>query len=250
VTQSPYPAPPVRSRPPGPRLLTSFIVMGVGIVLGIAAVVAIVITFASAFTSPVYEAPGAYRIHLHDAKYTVYQHTETRSVFGSVQRDSPLVRILPAYLTLTAPDGSLVPVTLTSDNETLTRNHDVYQGTLVFHAPVNGDYLMRFNNPSPTTVIVSRSIIDRLRGVWPWFGVGALGGLLFIVGLVLLIVGATRRGRAKRAMYAGWGGPPGQWGPPPAQWGPPPQPQWGPPAQQWAPPPPPAPPPGTPPPPS
>jgi hypothetical protein len=181
--------------------------------------------------------PGTYQIHLHNAKYTVYQHTETRSAFGSVQRDSPLIRIVPGYMTLTAPDGSNVPVSLTSDNETLTRNHDVYQGTLVFDAPVNGDYLMRFNNPSPSTVIVSRSILDRLRGVWPWFGVGALGGLLFIAGLVMLIVGATRRGRAKRAMYAGYAG----WGAP--QWGPPPQPQWGPPAQQqWAPPPPPPPP--------
>jgi hypothetical protein len=242
MMQPPIPAPAAPPRPLGPRLLTSFIVMGVGIVLGIVAAVAIVIPLAGSFTSPVYEAPGSFQMHLHHATYTVYQHTETRSVFGSVQRDVPLVRITPSNLTVTAPDGTIVPVSFTTDVETLTRRTDVYRGTLVFDAPRGGDYVVRFNNPSPTTVIVSRSILDALRGVWPWFGVGALGGALLITGLVMLIVGATRRGRAKRAMYASWG--------PPPQWGTPQQQPWGTPPQQWSPPPPPppgAPPPGSPP---
>jgi hypothetical protein len=108
---------------------------------------------------------------------------------------------------------------------------------LEFDAPVRGVYHVIVNSDpaNPTTVIVARSITDAIHGVLAWFGVGALGGLIMVAGLVMLIVGATRRGRAKRALY-GYGPPP-QWGPPPQQWGPPPQQQWGPPPQQWTPPP-------------
>jgi hypothetical protein len=246
MTQPPVPAPGPRTRPPGPRLLTSFIVGGLGILLGIAAAIGIAIPLAGSFTSPRYAVPGDLRVHLHDAKYTVYQFTGTRSVFGNSDSIGA-VRIEPSVVAVTAPDGTSVPVFRTDANEELTRNRDVYTASLEFDAPADGLYLLRFRNAIPTQVIVSRSILDALQGVWGWFVVGGIGGLLFVTGVVMLIVGAVRRGRAKRAAYAGWGAPP-QWGPPPQQqWGPPPQqqqwappqPQWGPPPQQpqWAPPP-------------
>ena len=106
-----------------------------------------------------------------------------------------------------------------------------------------------------TTVIVARSVSDAIRGVVVWFGVGAIAGLIVLAGIVMLIVGAVRRGRAKRAAYAAaWGAAPGWYGPSP-QWAPPagapgypppyPPPSQGPPAY----PPPPAPSPQSPPPP-
>ena len=235
MVQPSMPAPYAAPRPPGPRLLTSFIVMGIGIVIGIVAVVAIAIPFAGSLTSPTYIVPGDLNLHLHHARYTVYQHTETRSVFGSATPDPGLVELQPAWLSVTAPDGTTVPVSFDDNNETLTRGHNVYRGALTFDAPSSGTYLLRFTNPTRTTIIVSRSLLDALRGVWVWFGVGAFGGFLLVVGLVMLIVGVTRRGRAKRAMYGGWGPPPPQWGPPPQQWGPPPTP--GGPPPPWSPPP-------------
>ena len=99
------------------------------------------------------------------------------------------------------PDGTLVPVSYTSKNETITRGSAEYTSSLEFDTPSSGLYQLSLGtDPSnPTTVIVARSIGDAIHGVLAWFGVGALGGFIMVVGLVMLIVGATRRGRAKRA---------------------------------------------------
>ena len=239
MTQAPIPAMPVQPRRPGPGLGLSLLVMGIGLVISIISVIVIVVPLVSSFTSPVYTVPGQYEVHLRDARYIVYQRTGTRAIFGSSQV-GPVQRISPEFVTVRAPDGSLVPVTYTSKNETITRGSDEYTSSLEFDTPESGLYQLSVlpdpSNPTTTTVIVARSITDALHGVLAWFGVGALGGFIMVVGLVMLIVGSTRRGRAKRAMY-GYG-PPQQWGPSPQQWGPPQQQQWGPPPQQWTPPPP------------
>jgi hypothetical protein len=239
MTQAPVPATPVQPRRPGPGLGISLVVMGAGLVLAIISVIVIVLPLLGAFTSPVYDVPGQYEVHLRDARYIVYQRTGTRAIFGSSQ-EGPTVRIPPESVTVRAPDGTLVPVSYTSKNETITRGSAEYTSSLEFDTPTRGLYQLSLgtdpSNPTSTTVIVARSIGDAIHGVLAWFGVGALGGLIMVVGLVMLIVGATRRGRARRALY-GYG-PPQQWGPPPQQWGPPPQ-QWTPPPQQqqqWPPP--------------
>src|SRR2546423_93323 len=136
MMQPATPVPAERPRPPGPRLLASFLVMGSGIVIGIVAVIAIVIPLAGSFTSPEYIVPGVLHLHLHDARYTVYQYTGTRSVFGG-GNPAGVSRISPAALTVTAPDGSSVPIAITTSNEELTRGTSVYHGALVFDAPTN-----------------------------------------------------------------------------------------------------------------
>jgi hypothetical protein len=82
-----------------------------------------------------------------------------------------------------------------------------------------------------TSVIIARSIEDTIRSVLVWFGTAAVGGIILIAGLVMLIVGITRRGRARRAALVGWGQP--GWGQP--AWGqpypPPPYPPQYPPQQ-------------------
>jgi hypothetical protein len=211
-------------RAPGPRLGTSLLVTGAGLLIGIVAVVAIVIPLVGSFTSPVYPAPGNIRVHLKHAKYTVYQRTGTRSGLRSSTLDPPAVALEPGSVSVTAPDGLSIPVLDDPDTETLTRGSAIYSGTLVFEPPVAGEYDLAFNNPVPTNVVVARSLGDAIRSVAGWFGVGALGGAVMVTGVVMWIVGATRRGRARRAMYPGWGpptGPPG-YGPGPPQWGPPP----------------------------
>jgi hypothetical protein len=244
VTQAAVPGMPQQPRRPGPGLGLSLGIMGAGLVISIISVIVIVLPLLGSFTSPVYTVPGTYDVHLRDARYIVYQRTGTRQIFGSSD-SGPVERISPGLVMVRAPDGTLVPVTYTSKNETITRGSAEYTSSLEFDTPERGLYQVSVlpdpANPGTTTVIVARSITDALHGVLAWFGVGALGGLLMVVGLVMVIVGSTRRGRAKRAVY-GYG-PPQQWGPAPQQWGPPPQQQWGPPPQQWTPPPPTAPPP-------
>ena len=70
--------------------------MALGVVIGIASVIAIVVPLVGTFTSTVYTVPGDIQLHLKHARYTVYQHSGTRSGFGSVRRDPFLNRIPPS----------------------------------------------------------------------------------------------------------------------------------------------------------
>jgi hypothetical protein len=226
-----------RHRPPGPRLMTSLAVIAIGMVTAAVAVIAIAIPLVGTFTSPSYAVPGDLSLHLHHARYTVYQHSGSRSTFGSVTSDPSTVRIDPSALSIKGSDGSTVAVFADPNSETLTRGSDVYSGALVFNVPADGTYDLTFANPTSTTVVVARSLSDALHGALKWFGVGAFGGMLVVAGVVLLIVGATRRGRAKRAWYGPWGAPPAWgWPPPPPPWGPGPPPPPGPPPGPWVPP--------------
>jgi hypothetical protein len=226
------PAPPAQSsRTPGPGVTISLIVGALGILIGIIAAVAIIMPFADVFRSDVYPAPGEIHLHLKHQRYTVYQASGVGAYRG--------LGLSPASLTITAPDRSTVPVAYDQRNETIDRNGGQYQSTLVFEPPASGDYTLEFTNQVPTTVVVARSIEDVVRAVLVWFGVGALGGLLLIAGIVMLIVGITRRGRARRVAYAGWGPPGGAWYPAnaPQQWAPPGTPGYPPPGAPGYPPP-------------
>jgi uncharacterized membrane protein YidH (DUF202 family) len=225
---------PARGGPPGPRLITSLVVTGIGVVIAAISVIIIVIPLVGTLTSPSYAVPGDIRVHLRHANYTVYQHTGTRSTFGSTHDDNPpAIRMAPSALAVTAPDDSSVPVEFDGNDETLTRGSNVYSGALTFRVPSSGEYDLTFTNPTPTTVVIARSLSDAVRSVAAWFAGAALGAAIAVGGVIMLIVGMVRRGRAKRAMYGGWGPPPGSgppWpGPYPPQQYPPQQypPQWG-----------------------
>ncbi len=221
MAQQPIPVMPPPTRPPGPSFRLSLAIGAVGLVIAVVSVVAIVIPLIGTYTSSAYAVPGELDLHLHHMRYTVYQRTDVHSAFDLSPSGSTL-RIAPSAVSVVAPDGSSVPVTFDAYNETLTRGSATYTGSLVFDAPTTGVYRITFANPVPTTVIVARSIRDAIRSVVAWFFVGAFGGALLVTGVVMLIVGATRRGRARRAAYAGWGAPPGTWyGPNAPQWAPP-----------------------------
>jgi hypothetical protein len=244
------PAPSVAStRPSGPGLTVSLIVGAIGILIGVVAAVAIIIPFADVFRSAAYQVPGTIQLHLKHERYTVYERESF--AFGSSN-------LSPRSVTVTAVDRSTVPVSYDDRDESIDRNGHQYRSVLTFEPPASGDYTLEFTNAVPTDVVVARSIRDVVREVLVWFGVGALGGALLVAGVVMLIVGVTRRGRAKRsAAYAAWG-PPGAWYPaqpqpwtPPGSapgyappgYGPPPQPPAGYGQPGYPPPPPPSPPP-------
>lgn len=116
-----------------------------------------------------------------------------------------------------------------------------------------GDYVAKCGagdgEPSRAREYSSNFTVGRVVGVddlspmvAPLFGLFAvwlLSGLLFVVGLVLLIIGLVQRSRSRRAPVPQWGGPPQQvppgWGPPPGHGPPPgygPPPIYGPPPTQ------------------
>jgi hypothetical protein len=219
MTQNPMPVPPAAPRTVGPGLAVSLIIGAVGLVVAIVSAVLITIPLVGTFTSTVYTVPGDLHLHLHDARYTVYQRSGTSSGLGGIDRDTSVLQIGPSQVLVTAPDGSRVPVSYESSSERITRGRGVYSSSLEFDAPVNGEYEIQFTNAVPSRVIIVRSIADAIRAVGVWIGTGALGGLVFVLGIIMLVVGATRRGRQKRASY--WGGSDGGgwYGAPAAQWG-------------------------------
>src|SRR5262249_974762 len=148
---------------------------------------------------------GTIQLHLKHERYTVYQASGVGAYCG--------LGLTPSMLTVTATDRSTVPVDYDDRNETITRGRADYQSALVFEPPADGDYTLECSNRVSTGVVIARSTEGVVRGVLVWFGVGALGGALLIAGIAMLIVGVTRRGRAKRLAYAGWGPPGGAWYP-------------------------------------
>ena len=253
MTQAPYPmpTPPLRPQPrgPGPGVGVSVSLMALGAVIGIASVIAIVVPLVGTFTSAEYPVPTVSPLHLHlrHARYTVYERTGSRSAFGI---RPGVITIDSTQVSVRGPAGEPVYVFPDRDTETITRGSAVYTGAVQFDVPTTGDYDVRISPRRATSVVIARSLTDAVRSVLVWFGTAAIGGILLVAGLVMLIVGATRRGRARRALQTGYGqlgwgqgwGTPPQYGPPP-QYGappgyaPPPAPGPSPPDDPWAPPP-------------
>lgn len=215
--------PPTRSGQPGPGLGISIGLMVVGAVVAIASVIAIAIPLVRTYTSSAYAAPTVrpISIHLRHERYTVYERTGSSSGFN-FGTNSDRLTIEPSQVVVTAPDGRRVFVFPSDRRETINRDSGEYTSVVEFEAPMSGNYEVRLSTRVTTSVIIARSIEDALRSVLVWFGTGAVGGIILIAGLVMLIVGITRRGRARRAALVGWGQP---------GWG---QPAWG---QQYPPPP-------------
>lgn len=211
--------------------------MVVGAVVGIASIVAIAVPLVRTFTASAHSVPSHFPIHLRHARFTVFERTSFHSGFGCATCPSGQVTIEPAQVSVTAPDGEQVFVFQARNDETMSRGSDEYKSAVQFDAPMSGYYDVRLSPRNPTWVIITRAPRDVIRSVLVWFATGAVGGSILVAGLVMLIVGVTRRGRARRATQVGWGQPPwGQpaWGTqypppqyapqyPPAPYGPPPQ---------------------------
>jgi hypothetical protein len=99
------------------------------------------------------------------------------------------------------PDGTAVP---TSDvgfgsREEVNRNGDAFTGVVRFTTPQAGEYQVRVNSAKAATVVIAPAVGSGFRDALAWVGAGFLSGLGFLIGVVLLIVGAVRRGRRPAA---------------------------------------------------
>jgi hypothetical protein len=196
-------------RKPGPSLRVAIGVLVVGLVLAVPASAVLVSRVAGSLTSRSVATPTAFRRHLTTGTWVVFERTGTRTGFGGVtvtNDHSP--ELQPADVTVMAPDGGAVAVGFVGDNETITRGSAIYSGVLEFRATSSGDYVVTVTRPQ-LQVIVARSLRDQLRGFLGFFAAAVLGGLLTLTGLILVIVGAVRRGRvpsrpANGYTPAGW----------------------------------------------
>jgi hypothetical protein len=183
----------------GPRLRTAIPVIVIGLVLGISGAVALGVAFWDVITGPRYVIPGTVVVHLDSGTHIVFEQTGTSESSGALTVSRfDAVSIEPNQVTVTAPDGSDLRVRQSDPGETIDRNSDHFVAAVEFHAPEDGTYRLRFRTAT-TRVMIQTPFGDVFRNNVGWIVAVVMGGLLFVGGLVLLIVGIARRSSARRA---------------------------------------------------
>jgi hypothetical protein len=204
---------PMPKRPgPSARLSIALLVIGLGVAIP-SAIATILPLFETLQSSPEFGVPGSARVDLDQGEYYVYERTGGGGIDFS---PDDVTTLQPTDVTIIGPDGDeLQTYDRGTITETLTRDDGRYTGAVRFTAPASGDYLVTVRNVAPGSVIVARPLTDAVEDVLVWMGLTAVGGLTAVVGLILLIVGSVRRGRAKNP-YA-WSAPvhPAGWYPDP-----------------------------------
>jgi hypothetical protein len=178
---------------PGPSLLASIIVMILGVLIAVPSAVKALAPIVRSFTTSAESTPVDTRQHFSHGTYVVYE------------RSNELATISPSDVSVVdLSTEQTIETREPSDSETVTTNGISYNSEVEFDTPSSGDYEVRVASPSDNNVdvIIARSLQDTVKSVLGWFALAGLGGVVFIAGIVLIIVGATRRGRAKRMAYA------------------------------------------------
>jgi hypothetical protein len=171
----------------GPPLRVSVAVLVIGIVLAIPGVLIFGTSIWQTFSGPTYAVPGTIRLDLGRGTYIVYERSDDRPV-----------TIDFTELTVTDAAGEIVLVDNFPPNETITRGGNRYRAAVEFETTRSGTYTLRFDTKEGGSVIVQRSLVDRLDGRAGWFIAVGLGWLVAILGAAMIIIGSVRRGRAIR----------------------------------------------------
>jgi FlaG/FlaF family flagellin (archaellin) len=204
-----------RPRPPGPSLRLAILLLVVGGGLAIPTMVAGIVSIVGP-AGHTFEAPGPVRMQLGKGTYEVYEDTGSVSI-GSSFSQNDNVTITPGEVTVTGAVGENVAVyDRGTVRESRTNNGDQFVGAARFTTPATGQYTVTVRN-SQKLVLVARPFTDTVRSALGWFALAGLGGLTGATGIVLLIVGAVRRSRARNAFAYAYTAPsPPGWHPDPS----------------------------------
>lgn len=173
------------NRPPGPPLAISIIVLVAGFITavtgGIGAAVSVVHDLGT-----VYKLPAYVSRHLQPGAYDVYQ--------------SRPATMTPVDVTVRAPDGNDIP-TRPADRTTIDFG-DTYEAVVEFTVESPGDYFLIIAGPGVggDSIIIGRAHGGLLHTPAAWLITLGAGGLGAVIGLVLLIVGISRRDRVERQL--------------------------------------------------
>ncbi len=192
-----------------------------GLIPGIACAVGAVRSLSSAVsmttTGRVYTGAFTQQLHLGATTYALYQRTPDGTAAGITGG-----ALLPQDVTVIGPNGRGVPVTYPSSSEHLTRGVDLSIGVAEFSTPTTGDYRLDVNASAESAIVVAPALSTTFTrlGLWILGGIGC--GLVLALGVVLAIVGATRKPKPPFP-YAGYppayGGYPAPYGTPTALYG-------------------------------
>ena len=183
--------------------------LAVGFLGGVIAVVGTVSrvggVLVDAITADSQVTPARMQLQLDSGPYVVYELT------GQSRGGGPLtvqgghgVTVSVSDVTVTSVDGTQIPVGPTTFNETITQGSSDYTGVARFDVLNDGTYVVEVATPG-TRVLVAPSITSGFRGTVKWLALGGVSGLLFLIGVVLLIVGIVRSRKPRAvATPAGW----------------------------------------------
>ncbi len=199
---------------PGPSLRVAFAVLGIGLLLAVPASVIVGVRAFRTIDAPSITTPGTTKRHLAAGTWVVYQLTGNSLGTGGFtfgQNNTP--DLDPSQVMVTGPDGSHLPVTFVTDNETITKNTQIFTGAVQFDVRSAGVYTVAFNTQTSGEVLISRSLGSTFRSLVPELVAGGAGGLFVLTGLVLLLVGVVRRSRAAPRATPAWSAASGPWPP-------------------------------------
>jgi hypothetical protein len=137
--------------------------------------------------------PTTISTRLSTGTYFIYEDT------SSFNAGFPLLQ--PSDVTITSPDnGQFVNLATASIGQTLGANGTSYEGMVSFDVTNAGVFNVHVGSPNgePVDVFVAPGILATLGRNVGWLGASGGGGLLFIVGLILLIVRGVQRSRRRR----------------------------------------------------
>jgi len=193
---------------PGPSLRLSLGVLALGSVLFVlGGVVAGVRIAHGVLGGPVLTLPTTVSRHFAPGTYYVFQRTGATSGGNgfNVAHFEPMT-LTTGDVTVTAPDGHQLATSFPGGaTETVTRGGASYTGAVEFHVDTGGDYVVQVRAPragGDPEVIVARSFGSLFRATVGWLLLAFLGFAIGVTGIVLLVVGQVRRGRARRLVYA------------------------------------------------
>lgn len=163
-----------------------------------------------ALSADPYDTPVELELDLREGTYLVYELTgQSRSVGPVTTTNGHGVTVAVPDVTVTAPDGSKVPVDTPRFDETLNRGTSTYTGAVRFEAEDEGRYRIGVTTPS-TRIIVAPSLASMFADALVWFALIGVCAILLLVGVVLLVVGLVRArppatpSAARSGTPAGW----------------------------------------------
>jgi len=155
-------------------------------------------------SNPARTTPVDVSMELDEGTWTVFEKTGSQSRTGDPVTDPTGGPWLgPESVEITAADGTRLEVE-TESGQTLTRNRTVFTGAARFDVPVKGTYRVKVSSPAAdenVDVVIAPALGTGFRDVLGWLAVAGLSIPVFILGVVLLIVGAVRR-RRRAPAYA------------------------------------------------
>lgn len=169
----------------------------VGVVGGVVLVAQVGGDLIRVFSADAEATPLDQELELDEGTYIVYELTGSR-VGPVTPPDSRWLTVGVADVTVTAPDGTQVPVSVPRFGETLTRGSSTYTGAVSFETDDAGTYRISVATPE-TQVLVAPSLSSVFTQSVAWIALLALGVIVFFVGVVLVVVGLVRTGGQRPA---------------------------------------------------